>query len=80
MSTDKSSLQDNLTTTIQSFLNKFRITRNVDQTTFQFKANPTVYILESQVTEIWLKSRNPINKNEVFYNYISNSPPNQYPK
>jgi hypothetical protein len=37
-------------------------------------------MLESQVPEIWLKSKNPINKNEVFYNFMTNLPPNPFPQ
>ena len=79
MSTN-SKLQENLTQTIQSLLNKFKASRNVDLTSFQFKSNPTVYMLESQVPEIWLKSKNPINKHDVYYNFMTNLPPNPFPK
>ena len=80
MSLPNSNLQEKLNLTIQSLLNKFKTSRNVDQTSFQFKANPTVYMLESQVPEIWLKSKNPINKNDIYYNFMTNLPPNPFPK
>ena len=76
----KSKIQENLSTTIQMFLSKFKISHNVDRTTFQFKSNPTVYMPESQVPQIWLESKNPINKNDVYYNFMTNLPANPFPK
>jgi len=62
-------LREKLSETVQSFLGKFKISQSVENTTFQFKANPTVFVFESQVPEIWLTSKNPIDKNQVYYGF-----------
>ena len=79
MSTN-SHIKEKLSSTIQLFLSKFKISQNVGSSSFQFKSNPTVFNLESQVPEIWLRSKNPIDKNQIFYNFSTNLPKNSFPK
>lgn len=78
----KSKYQEKLNSTIQSFLNKFVINATVESSTFEFKSNPNVYIVESQVPELWLKSKNPFDKNSSFVEngYQIKHPANFFPR
>lgn len=66
---------------IQFLLNKFKVNRKVENASFQFSSNPTVYELESQLPELWLRSRNPLDKNLAYYSdQVINLPEMKFPK
>jgi hypothetical protein len=78
---DESKIKENLNSTIQTFLSKYQTTKLPENTSFQFKSNPSVFEIESQMPEILIKSYNPINKNFVFYDYAGKiNPPNLFPQ
>lgn len=51
---------------IQSSLTKFKKNTENTKFSFYFKSNPNVYVVETQVPDLWLKTRKPFNKNECF--------------
>lgn len=64
---NKVDLVENFREKIQCFLNKFKVYQRPENVSFQFSSNPTVYELETQLPELWLRSRSPIDKNLVYY-------------
>jgi len=71
---------DKLSSTIQCFFNKFKTCQNSDNFSFQFTANPTVYVIESQIPELWLASKNPVDKNQIYHGSSYNPQRNLYPR
>ncbi len=76
----ESNTQNKLISNIQFLLNRFKANRKVENASFQFSSNPTVYELESQLPELWLRSRNPIDKNLAYYSdQVLNLPEKKFP-
>jgi len=67
MSLEVNNTFEKLNSTIQSILTKFKICQKPSDTSFYFSSNPNVYETESQIPELWIKSHNPINKNNSFF-------------
>jgi hypothetical protein len=73
---------DKLHETIQENLNKFKQEADTDRFTFCFKSNPNVFSLETQIPELWSKTRQPFDKNSCFIIEAGNvlPKPNMFPK
>lgn len=73
---------DKLHETIQNYLNKFKQESETDKFVFCFKSNPSVFSLETQIPEVWSKTRQPFDKNSCFIIETGNvlPKPNLFPK
>ena len=77
---EKKNLYEIFKERIQDFLNKFKVYHRVENASFHFSSNPTVYELETQLPELWLRSRNPFDKNLAYYNdQVINLPEKMFP-
>ena len=65
---------------IQLFLNKYKINSDNKNLSFPFKTNPDIYIVESQLPDLYIKTRQQINKNDCFVLEKQNITSNLYPK
>ncbi len=60
-------LNEKLPFVIQFLLDKY-ITHNFDfYFPFHFKSNPDLYIIESQIPDLWSKTRRFLNRNDCFF-------------
>ena len=75
------SSHNKLLSIIQFLLNKFKVNRKLENASFQFSSNPTVYELETQLPDLWLRSRNPIDKNLAYFSdQTLNLPEKKFPE
>jgi hypothetical protein len=51
---------------IQLFLNKYKLNTDNKNLSFPFKTNPDIYIVESQLPDLYIKTRQKIDKNVFF--------------
>jgi hypothetical protein len=66
---------------IQYFLNKYKTEINNKNLSFTFRSNPNIHVIESQLPDLWLKTRKPFNRNACFYSEKEeNRTENTYPK
>jgi hypothetical protein len=61
------SLKEQMHERVQHFLTKFKHNNRVNESfPFQFRSNPNVFSIETQVPDIWIKTRQQLDKNNCF--------------
>jgi hypothetical protein len=51
---------------IQLFLNKYSIDLGNKHLSFAFRSNPDIYEIETQLPDLWIKTRKQFDKNECY--------------